>query len=69
MRLGCPVGHPSGSGKHCPLCGRQYVHVPDRPTLTLPSPRSELVLPQRDDPRPELEAWELLRTLAMEAAE
>jgi hypothetical protein len=45
------------------------VQVADRPVVTLPSPRTELVLPQRDDPRPELEAWELLRTLAMEAAE
>ena len=25
MSLACPVGHPSGPGRHCPLCGRAYV--------------------------------------------
>jgi hypothetical protein len=72
MQLACPVGHPSGNGKHCPLCGRAYVRVHEpRHALAdlIPQQRAEVasvVLPEVDEPRPELEAWALLHSLALE---
>ena len=72
MSTGCPVGHPSGPGRHCPLCGRAYVKLtaPD-PYFTVPPPRHALendpVRPQvvvDDGPRVEIEALAMLASLA-----
>jgi hypothetical protein len=75
MRRACPVGHPSGTGRHCPLCGRQYVTVSE-PTSAprhalvelIPAQRVECVpAPEQvDEPRPELEAWAMLHSLSLE---
>ncbi|MFN2539766.1 MAG: hypothetical protein ABR549_16665 [Mycobacteriales bacterium] len=45
MKIGCPVGHPSGPGRHCPLCGRDYVPIDQMaqdPYVTVPRPRPAL---------------------------
>lgn len=69
MSIGCPVGHPSGPGKHCPLCGRAYVAI--QPAVVVPAPRharEEVVEPWvRDDtPRVAVEAFAMLSSLASE---
>ena len=78
MSTGCPVGHPSGPGRHCPLCGRDYVKLtPVDPYVTVPAPRvsldvdivrpqPEIVRPRAEDdePRIEVEALAMLSSLA-----
>lgn len=67
MSIGCPVGHPSGPGKHCPLCGRAY--VPIESVVVIPAPRQAFDQPvvpwvRDDSPRLEVEAFALLSSLA-----
>ena len=73
MRTGCPVGHPSGPGRHCPLCGRAYVQLEERePSVSLPEPRPAMdndvvrpaVLEDDDSPRLDVEALAMLSSLA-----
>ncbi|MBW8801367.1 MAG: hypothetical protein JF597_49830 [Streptomyces sp.] len=73
MKTGCPVGHPSGAGRHCPLCGRAYVPLDQvhRPAVALPAPRhardDEPAEPYVErDPEFQVEALALLSSLASE---
>lgn len=64
------MGHPSGPGRHCPLCGRSY--VPVDAVVVLPAPRHEVeqtVVPwvADDSPRLEVEAFALLSSLASDS--
>lgn len=70
MSIGCPVGHPSGPGRHCPLCGRDY--VPIEAVVVLPAPRYEVEQPVApwvgdNSPRLEVEAFALLSSLASDS--
>lgn len=76
MKVACPVGHPSGPGRHCPLCGRAYVPVAQvlvqDAYVTMPKPRhaldNDITVPMLelgdDGPRLEVEALAMLSSLA-----
>ena len=73
VTLGCPVGHPSGPGRHCPLCGRDYVRLeaPARHAL-VPAPRQSVEIPVVPDTAadllaPKLEVYAMLASLASDA--
>lgn len=73
VSTGCPVGHPSGPGRHCPLCGRAYVKLTHAdPYVMLPAQRramdDDIVRPLAfevdEGPRIETEALAMLSSLA-----
>lgn len=74
VKLSCPVGHPSGPGRHCPLCGRAYVPTDEAvsdPYFAMPKPRHALDdhvampdLEQVEEGRAEVEALAMLSSLA-----